>query len=86
MNLWREIFSPKPLPMTSPSGEEWNLAWNWLFEDKTNAALKLTIARNHSLSLRRIGVKESSKMAVVGLWKRYASNHAPAIKVPQRRF
>ena len=70
MNLWQEMFNfPTPCEFTAT---EFNEAWNWLFSDKETAALKLTIARRHSLSLRRLGHVRSAEMAVCGLKRRNA--------------
>jgi len=67
-SLWQEMFNnPSPVEFTQ---SDWNRAWDWIFEDKETATLKLSLCRRHSLLLRRQGVTQSSIMAVTGIWKR----------------
>lgn len=65
MTLWQEMFNqPTPCEFTA---QDWNEAWNWLFCDKEKSALKLQIARRHSLLLKRAGHVRTAEQAVVGL-------------------
>lgn len=87
MTLWQEMFNqPSPCVVTT---KEFNDAWNWLFSDKETAALKLTIARRHSLALRRLGHVRSSEMSLVGMMRRSeyksVSNEAMKRRVPTRK-
>ena len=82
MNLWQEMFNqPSPCEFTAA---EWNEAWNWLFSDKEMASLKLTIARRHSLTLRRLGHVRSAEMAVCGLKRRSDANRVLGCRMPVR--
>ena len=82
MNLWQEMFNQPSL--CEFTAAEWNEAWNWLFLDKETASLKLTIARRHSLSLRRLGHVRTAEMAVCGLMKRNAGNQVLERRMPVR--
>lgn len=68
MTIWQEMFR-NPTPTEEPSMQEWNLAWNWIFEQPSEAAIRLATCRKHSLALRRQGIKKSAQMATVGVWK-----------------
>lgn len=86
MNLWQERFTPSELPPILPTIDEFNQAWNWIFEKHANgdfirAELCLIIIRNHSLKLRRNGLKESAKAAVWGIFKIYGVVRA----LPERK-
>ena len=68
MNLWAEMFAT---PVECPvSLQEFNQAWNWMFEDKETAPLKQSIARRHAVLLRRLGHVQAAQMALIGLFKR----------------
>ena len=82
MTIWQEIFTV-PTPTVEPSLDEWNLAWNWIFEKPDLAVIRLAACRKHSLLLRRQGVVKSAQMASVGLWQRCIQSE---IKMPQRRI
>jgi len=73
--IWKERFELEPLAKSEPSQEEFNSAWNWMFE-RGDEGLKragacLLVVHQHSLELRKRGIKNSAKMAAVGIWKRY---------------
>lgn len=83
MTLWQEMFNkPSPCEFTAA---DFNEAWNWLFSDKETATLKLTIARRHSLALRRLGHVRSAEIALCGLKRRNApESSAGSVKMPLR--
>ena len=82
MTLWQEMFTnPVPCEFTA---QEWNEAWNWLFCDKETATLKLTIARRHSIALRRQGCVRTAEMAVCGLMRRNSLTGRIERKMPVR--
>ena len=75
MNLWQEMFNqPVPCEFTAA---EWNEAWNWLVSDKETVSLKLTVARRHSLALRRLGHVRTAEMAVCGMKSRLDDKSVP---------
>lgn len=78
MNLWQEMFSvPSPILFTP---QEWNESWNWIFQDKETATLKLTIIRKHSLTLKLAGHARTAEMASVALYRK------SRIKMPIKRL
>jgi hypothetical protein len=89
MNIWKERFNPSQITPFEPKTEEFNKAWNWMFEKDENgefirAGLCLIVMREHSLKLRKaMGVKRSSEVAAIAVWRLYGGN---GIKMPQRAF
>ena len=86
MNLWSERFKPSEITAFNPTRDDFNKAWEWMFERDKNqefvrAGLCLIVIHDHSLRLRKRGVKESAEVAAIAIWRRYA---VQTIKMPQR--
>ena len=75
MTIWQEKFNPKPIEPIPPTAEDFNNAWNWIFEKQDGefirAGLCLIVIREKSIQLHKSGVKDSAKVAAIGIWKRY---------------
>jgi len=85
MSLWRQMFEPEPLEMVQYTIEEFNQAWNWIFQDGYGpASLRMSIIRTKSLALRkRLLIKDSSKMACVDTWRK--QTQIKCVSVPPRK-
>jgi hypothetical protein len=86
MKIWKERFNPSKIEPFKPMLDEFNKAWEWIFEkdesgEYVRAGLCLIVIREHSLRLHRIGVKNSAVVASIAVWRLYSAN---AIKMPQR--
>ncbi len=88
ISLWRELLSPQPIEPFQPTREDFDKAWNWIFEKdssgnyKTPAVMVLKIVRNHALSLARQKVPNCAECAVVGFWKRMTQSSIPERRTP----
>ena len=88
-NLWKERFKPSRIMPFEPMAEDFNKAWEWIFEKDESgefirAGLCLIVIREHSLKLRKtMGVKRSSEVAIIAIWRLYSGN---GTKMPQRTF
>jgi len=87
MNIWRERFNPSQITPFEPRLDEFNQAWNWIFEKDENgefirAGLCLIVMREQSLKLRKaMGVKRSSEVAAIAVWRLYSEK---TVKMPRR--
>jgi len=88
MSLWKERFSPTPMEVFQPSRDDFNKAWNWMFEKDESGAyqragLVLIVVRAKCKELRRQGVVNPAKMATVATMRLYCNQMA--VIVPKRR-
>lgn len=86
--LWSEKFSPSQIEPFKPTLADFNQAWEWMFERDENkefirAGLCLIVIHNHSLKLRKQGIKESAQIAAIAIWRLYSTTR---VKMPQRAF
>ena len=80
------MFEPEPLEMVQYTIEEFNQAWNWIFQDGYGSAgLRLSIIRTKSLALRkRLLIKDSGKMACVDTWRKQTQTKQVLAPPPRR--
>lgn len=88
MTLWQQMFESAPLEKVIYTNDEFNQAWNWIFQDGYEMApLRLSIIRTKSLALKRSRIVsdscECAKMAVVDVWRK--QTQIKARSVPPRK-
>ena len=78
-----ELLNPKPIESFTPSVEEFNRAWEWIFRGSGNPVIALKAIRYHAVRMR------DGKSAAIGVYRRYSvpieSNTVQAIKMPTRK-
>lgn len=89
-SLWKELLNPTPLIPENVEREDFDRAWNWIFERDSlgnycRAMITLKIVRNHAKDLKRRWFHANcAEIAAVGVWMRLKEEKARNV-IPTRK-